>query len=91
MSAAHFPGKDNAKTACVACHTADLGKAAKNNCWECHDPASATNLHDKTIAGRSHRAAVDDPATKNPTNAECVSCHGNVNALGGNACTPCHQ
>jgi hypothetical protein len=90
LNIGHYPGKENAKTVCVACHTADLGKAAKNNCWQCHDPTTATNLHDVSHGGLQHKQATN-PAVTGSANVDCVNCHGSVNALGGSVnCATCH-
>ena len=88
MSAGHLPGKEKAKTNCTTCHGADLGKAAKSDCWSCHDPASQYNLHNQTIAGKKHKSS--SGGGKGATNPACSACHLDPNSLGGNTCGTCH-
>lgn len=83
----HYPGKEEAKTNCAGCHTADLGKASGNtNCWKCHNPTSATNLHDLTKGGKLHKAGASSVNSKDP---KCVKCHA-ADQQGMAPCTPCH-
>ena len=76
-------------TNCTTCHTADLGKAAKDNCWGCHDPTSATNLHNVTKGGLVHKLATNT-SIKGGTNPDCAGCHKATDSLGTNSCKTCH-
>jgi hypothetical protein len=83
-SVGHKPGKEEAKTNCASCHTPDLGKAAGDNCWGCHNPAST---HTASHGGVMHRPG---GASKNSQDAKCVPCHA-PDQQGLAPCTPCHQ
>jgi hypothetical protein len=80
----HNIGKQEAKTNCTTCHGADLGKAAGDNCFGCHNP---TATHTVSHGGKMHRPGA---ASKNSQDPKCINCHA-VDQQGLAACSPCHK
>jgi hypothetical protein len=76
----HKPGKEDAKTNCVACHGADLTGGAGPSCYSCHN----NNDHTINRLGKMHKSGA---------NSTCVICHGPYSSTTGSlgpGCSSCH-
>ena len=87
ITSGHLPGKEQAKTTCASCHDADLGKAAKDQCYACHAVDGTLNAHTVSISGKKHMKA---GGAHSPSNPACSACHLDPQSLGGNTCGKCH-